>query len=107
MKTFGTQHPTEVPATSDTIQQAVLAANVGAAFDTPPGGGIVAFGANGDFWVRWGSTAAAIPTTNSTGSSTNCELNPLSRNVGSTLNTTGYSIIAPSSGYVTASWYHV
>lgn len=105
MKTLGTLHPTETPTVSDTIQQAVFVANTAQAFDVPPGGCMVAFASDVNFWVRYGSTGASIPTTSSTGGSTNAELNPLQRNVVSTASCTGYSVISPSSGYFTASWY--
>lgn len=105
MKPIGTLHPTEIPTASNTIQQAVLAAGTAQAFDVPTGGCIVAFGSDVNFWVSWGSTAASIPTTNSTGSSTNAEMNPLQRNIVSTAACTGYSVVSPSSGYLTASWY--
>lgn len=105
MKTLGVMHPTDVPVNSDSVQQAVLVANTGQAFDVPTGGRYVVFGGNVDFLVRWGSTTASVPTTSSTGSSTNSEMNPLSRNIGSTASCTGYSIVSSVAGIVTASWF--
>lgn len=105
MKGTGLTHPQDVIVSPDYVQQAVLVANTGQAFDVPTGGSYVVFGSNADFMVRWGSTAASIPTTSSTGSSTNAEMNPTARNVGSTASTTGFSIIAATVGIVTMSWY--
>lgn len=107
MKTSGLLHPTEIIVSPDYVQQAVLVANTGQAFDVPTGAHYCSFAASQsvDFWVRYGSTAASIPTTSSTGSSTNAELNPTARNIGSTAATTGLSVIAGSAGYLTISWY--
>lgn len=105
MKPLGVPHPTEVVPFSDTVQQAVLVAATGQAFDTPTGAGFVVFSSNVDFFVRYGSTAASVPSTSSTGSSTTSEMNPTARNVGSTLGCTGISLIAASAGIVTMAWY--
>jgi len=107
MKTSGLLHPTEIVASPDYVQQAVFAAAVGQAFDVPAGAHYCSFSPSFgiDFWVRYGSTAASIPTTSSTGSSTNAELNPSARNVGSTAATTGISIISATTGYCTISWW--
>lgn len=105
MKNTGLAHPQDIILYPDTVQQAVLVANTAQAFDVPTGASYVSFGANTDFFVKFGSTGASVPTTSSTGSSTNAELNPTSRNIGSTADTTGYSLIAAAAGIVTASWY--
>lgn len=108
MKNSGLLHPTEIIAVSDTVQQAVLVGGTGQAFDVPSGARYCSFAPSLalDFWVRYGSTAASIPTTSSTGSSTNSELNPTTRNIGSTAMTTGISLVAASAGYVTISWWN-
>lgn len=105
MKNTGLSHPRDIILFADTVQQAVLVAATPQAFDVPTLGSYVVFGANTDFFVRWGSTQASVPTTSSTGSSTNSELNPTARNIGSTLDCTGYSIVSAAAGIVTASWY--
>jgi hypothetical protein len=105
MKSPGIQHPSDILASPDTVQQAVFVAGTGQAFDVPAGGHYVVFSGSVDFWVRYGSTAASIPTTSSTGSSTNAELNPSSRNIGSTLSCTGLSVVSASTGYLTMAWY--
>ena len=68
----------------DFVQAVVLVANTGQAFDTPAGMGSVLFSMNADFYARYGSTAAAVPTTSST-AATGSELNPTARNIGSSL----------------------
>lgn len=102
MKTIGTKNSAEITAFSDFIQQAVLVANTGQAFDMPNAAGQINFtGTVGvDLWVRFGSTAAAIPTTTTTGGSTtnNTVLNPGLRNISSTMNCTGYSVISATTG---------
>jgi hypothetical protein len=92
------------------MQQAVVAvAGTGQAFDVPAGAPLC--------WSSRGSGIdylgalrldgnASIPTTSSTpGSSTNAELNPSSRNIGSTLSCTGLSVVSASTGYLTMAWY--
>lgn len=110
MKTLGTGNVTEVVANSDFIQQAALVAATGQAFDVPTGGGQVAFSATigVDLWVRFGSTAAAIPTTSTTGGSTtnNTILNPTIRNITSTLACTGYSVISATTGIAVMEWWN-
>jgi hypothetical protein len=88
------------------ICSAVLASSVGQAFDTPTGCAFVNFSpAQGvDYYVLFGSTAAAVPSVSLT-TGNGSELNPTLRNVGSTLATTGLSIISPQTGVVTMSWY--
>lgn len=100
----GLLHPTEILKVPNYVNTAVLAAGVGQAFDTPAGCQYVAFGANCDFYAKYGSTAAAVPTTSlSTGEG--CEINPTARNIGSINATTGLSLISASGGNVTMSWY--
>ncbi len=105
MKPIGTLHPTEILTFPDNVQQCVFVANTGQAFDVPTGTNFVNFSSNVDFFVRYGSTAASIPTTSSTGSSTNAELNPTVRNIGSTLSCTGVSVVSAFAGILTMGWY--
>lgn len=98
----GLLHPTDILRYPNRVATAVLVANTGQAFDIPTGAGIVSFGANVDFYVQYGSTAAAVPTTSSTATSTNSELNPTARSVSGT---TGFSIVGPSAGVVTMSFF--
>ena len=86
------------------VNAAVLASSVGQAFDVPEGAQFVSFKGSVDFYVKYGSTAAAVPTSSlSTGNGS--ELNPTTRSIGSTNATTGLSVISPSAGNVTMSWY--
>ena len=108
IKNSGLLHPTDgVPTSPSFVNVAVLGSSVGAAFDTPSGCQYVRFSGTVDFFVAYGSTNALFPTTNiSTGAGNGAnELNPTMRNIGSTLTTTGFSVISPSSGYVTMSWW--
>ena len=106
MRSLGTLHPTENPAPSDAIMSIVLAAATGQAFDMPAGSGYVNFAGNVDYWVRFGSTAAAIPGASSTAASSAAAVfKPTIRNFGSTASCTGFSIIAATSGAVTAEFY--
>ena len=89
----------------DFTQAVVLSSGVGAAFDTPTGMGFVAFAMNQDFWVTYGSTAAAVPSTSSTSGSTNSELNPTMRRIGSTASTTGISLVSDSPAKGSLNWY--
>lgn len=72
----------------------------------PTGCGYVVFSMDADFWVRYGSTGAAVPsTTVATPGSTLAELNPTARNIGSTLQTTGLSIISEYACKGSLSWF--
>jgi hypothetical protein len=98
----GLLHPTDILRYPNRIADAVLVANTAQAFDIPPGAGIVSFGANVDFYVLYGSTGVSVPTTSSTASSTNGELNPTARSISGT---TGLSLVSPSGGVVTMSFF--
>lgn len=89
----------------DFTQSVVLSSGVGQAFDVPAGMGYVGFSMNADFWVKYGSTAAAVPSTSSTSGTTNSELNPTYRNIGSTAATTGISIAADAATKGSLNWY--
>lgn len=76
------------------------------AFDAPAGRPIANFSFNADVWVSYGTTAAAIPTTTSTASTTaNAELNPSTRNLGSTVACTGISLASEVAAKGSISWY--
>lgn len=106
MRPFGVARPNSTPLYSDTIQVCALTTSA-QAFDTPTGAGYVSFGANANFAVGFGFATAVFPTTTSTiGSTANPEINPTSRNVGSTADTTGISVCGSSiGGMLTISWY--
>lgn len=98
----GLLHPTDVLRYPNNVAVAVLVANTPQAFDVSSGAGLVSFGSNVDFYFRAGSTAIAVPTTSSTATSTNGELNPTARSVSGT---TGFCLVSPSGGVVTMSFY--
>jgi len=92
-------------ATPDYTQPVVLSSGVGQAFDTPTGMAIAAFSMNNDFWVKYGSTGATVPSTSSTAGSSSPELNPTMRFVGSTLSCTGLSIVSDFAAKGSINWY--
>lgn len=87
------------------VQAVVLASSVAQAFDVPAGMGYVNFAFNADVWAKYGSTQATIPATTSTAGTTNSELNPTARNIGSTVACTGISIISASACAGSLSWF--
>ena len=89
----------------DFVQSVALSSGVGQAFDTPAGMSYVLFSMDTNFWVRYGSTAASVPTTSSTAGTTNAELNPTARNIGSTQACTGISIVSSAACVGSLSWY--
>lgn len=104
----GTGIPTQsILAVPDFVQNVVLAANTGQAFDTPTGMAYVVFSFNADFWAKYGSTSAAIPTSSSTigSSALSSELNPTARNIQSTATTSGISLIADSACKGSMAWF--
>ena len=106
MKTPGIHNVAEILASPDTYTNVVLAGGAAQAFDVPPGAGVVAFSFNTDFWVKYGSTGAQVPTTSqSSASSSGSELNPTIRNIGSTLACTGISINSAGAGAGSLCWF--
>lgn len=110
MKTLGIRNSAEIPTfgSTDAIGTMVAAAGTAQAFDTPSGAGFVSFASNGiDFYVAFGSTNAAVPTTSSTpGTTANRSIpNPDVRNIGSTASCTGISIVSPSTGVIVMEWF--
>jgi hypothetical protein len=92
---------------SDNVQTGVLTAATGAAFDVPEGSAYVNFAFTGDTFVRFGSTAAFVPSTNSSGATTAGTttpqfMNPTARYI---YGSTGYSVISPTTGYFTAEFW--
>lgn len=112
MKTLGVLHQTDIPTfgSTDAIGTMVSVAGTAQAFDTPTGAGFVSFSSNNiDFYVAFGSTNAAVPTTSSTpGTTANRSVpNPDVRNIGSATVCTGISIVSPSTGIIVMEWFHV
>lgn len=89
----------------DFTQAVVLAAGTGQWFETPTGMGAVIFSMDQDFWVQWGSTAAAVPSSSTTSGTTSAELNPTTRFIGSTATTSGFSIVSSFACKGSLDWY--
>lgn len=89
----------------DFVQGVVLAAGTAQAFDTPTGMGYALFSFDQDFWVKYGSTAATVPSSSTTSGTTNSELNPTIRNIASTASCTGISLISNFTANGSISWY--
>lgn len=105
MKALGIHNSNEIMQRPDYIQAVVLASSVGQAFDLPAGAGIVGFSFPDNFWVKYGSTSALVPTTSTTAGSSSAELNPTIRNVGSTQSCTGISIISVNAQAGSITWW--
>lgn len=105
MKSPGIGNNNEILTPSDYVQAVILSSGVGQAFDVPAGAGLVAFAFDNAFWVKYGSTAAAVPSTSSTLGSSTPELNPTVRNLSSTQACTGISIISDYATKGSLSWF--
>ena len=112
MRQIGTLHPTELtPVSPDTVGSVIISTAGGAvAQDYPTGTHIVRFSGTMNFYVNFGTTSAVIPSTNSSGTTASSGLNELMqagwpeyRQVAGS--STGYSITAPTSGVITASFW--
>lgn len=120
MRSIGWLHTNEqtgIPA--DTQAHAVLAAGTGQAFDMPASAGMMRLaglttaGAPLGFYLNMGSTKAQQPTTSATGSTGSTDLNiaipaggPYYTQIaGGTAGTTGFSLVAPSSGIVSMEFW--
>ena len=95
----------QIPATPDYVQAVSLSSGVGQAFDIPAGMGYVGFSMNADFWAKYGSTAALVPSTSTTAGSSTPELNPTIRDFGSSLGCTGISLVSDFACKGSLSWY--
>lgn len=104
MKAIGIHNTNEIMQRPDFVQAVVLASSVGQSFTPPAGAGFVAFSFPDNFWVNYGNTSAGLPAATSTGSS-NSELNPTVRNIGSTLSTSVISVSSPNAQAGSISWW--
>jgi hypothetical protein len=109
MRIFGARGVNDqIPMPPDTVGSVIVTTALAVvAQDWPSSAGYVLFSGTMDFYANFGSTGANVPSTNSTGvtlSSGLNELNPGLRSVSTGLST-GYSITAPTSGVVTASFW--
>lgn len=105
MKAMGINNTDEIMQAPDFVQAVVLASSVGQSFDTPAGAGFVVFSFSDNYWVRYGSTTAGLPSSSSTAGSSTSELNPTARNIGSTASCTGISISSPNAQVGSISWW--
>jgi len=109
VKKDGTLHPTDqVPINPDTVGT-LIGSSVGAIVtaDYPSGAHIVTFAGTAGFWLNARSTAATVPTSNSSGTTSSSGLNEfvptsVTRQIG---DSTGFSIAFPSSGLAVSASY--
>ncbi|HEX6992366.1 MAG TPA: hypothetical protein VF151_10790 [Gemmatimonadales bacterium] len=113
MRLFGTQHPQDAgPVAPDTVDTIILAAGVAQAADWPTGTHIarltaVTTGAGGPMrsYFNAYSTKAAIPASGSSASTTGAGGTGVNmpvlneRTIQIPGNSTGYSVVSPTSGY--------
>lgn len=109
MKPFGARGVNDqIPIPPDTVGLSIVTtAGAIVAQDWPSSAAeYVLFAGTMDFYANFRTTAANVPTTNSTGTTASSglnELNPGLRQIPG--DSTGYSISAPTSGLVTASFW--
>lgn len=106
MRSFGTTHPSDAgPLPPDTVNTILLAGAVAQAMDWPSNThiveltGITTAGAQLNFYANLFSTAAAVPSSGST-STTGVTFPILGSARFQVPSSTGFSVIAPTSGYV-------
>jgi hypothetical protein len=111
VRSLATQHPQDfAPPAPDTVHTFVMAAATAQAADFPSTGEAHYMSINGTVagFIAYGSTAVAIPSTSVTSGSSGIEAFSgapgFNRRIPS--GSTGYSIITPTSGYVTASFWN-
>lgn len=92
--------PTGALSISDTYYAGELVANSNQAVTVPATAGVVAFSANGNFYVSYDGTTAAIPTGAIVAS--NVDLNPSTRKLEGI---TTLNIIAPMNTKITLAFY--
>ena len=110
MRYYGARSPTElIPVPPDTIGVAIITtAGAVVAQDWPDGAHIVTFGATMSFYANLGTTAANIPSTNSSGTTASSGLNeyvPPGLTYQIPGASTGYSLTSPTSGVITLSFW--
>ena len=96
MRPLSVLRPANILQFSDFVETVVLTTS-GQAFDVPAGAGFIAFGNTANFGCLFGSTGVVWPAATSTNSS-GCEINPTVRALPSTVDCTGFSVIAPAAG---------
>lgn len=111
MRAYSALHPTEqIPISPDTVGAAIITTALAVvAQDWPAGARFVSFDSTATFYANLASTGVNVPTTNSTGTTASSGLNEISaghlvRQISTGLST-GYSLTAPTSGVITASFW--
>ena len=104
MRPLSVLRPALILQNADVIQSVLLTSSA-QALDVPAGAGFVEFRATANIAVNYGNATATWPAATSTGSS-NSEINPPLRSIGSTVDCTGVSVISSSAGGVcSVAWY--
>ena len=104
MRPLSVLRPALILQNADVIQSVLLTSSA-QALDVPAGAGFVEFRATANIAVNYGNATATWPAATSTGSS-NSEINPPLRSIGSTADCTGVSVISSSAGGVcSVAWY--
>ncbi len=92
--------PTGAINASDTYYAGELTATTNQSVTVPTGAGVVVFSANGDFYVRYDGSAAAVPT--GAINADTVDLNPGTRTLSGV---TSLNIIAPATTKITLAFY--
>lgn len=113
MRAYGSLHPTEnVPVPPDTVNTFLIAGSSGQSMDWPASAQMVRLtgqsttGASMNFWVNLWSTAAQVPTTGSSASSSGVNHTVMTAHTFQVpAGSTGFSVAALSSGYISAEFW--
>lgn len=108
MRPLSLYRPGNIKQWSDYVSSVALTTSA-QAFDTPAGAGFIQFSSTTPFTVKFGSTAAAIATTSSTGGADSELIYPgqdAIRALGSTTSCTGFSILASTAGGMVSVAYY-
>lgn len=108
MRPYGARSPTElIPVPPDTVNTLLIAGSSGQSMDWPAGAQIVRLtgqsttGASMNFWVNLFSTAATVPATGSSVSSSGVNHTVMTSHTFQVPGgSTGFSVAALSSGYI-------
>lgn len=110
MRIYGALNPTHlIPMPPDTVGMAVISSAAAVvAQDWPTDAQLVAFGSTMGFWVNMVSTKANVPTTNQAGTTASSGLMEYV-NAGTIYQilggSTGYSVVAATSGVISLSFW--
>lgn len=108
MRPLSIYRPANILLWPDYVNSVALT-TVGQAFDIPDGAGFVEFRSTAAFTAKFGSTGAAIATTSSTAGNAGIVFpagEPALYALGSTSDTTGFSILAAVTGGIVSVGYY-